>query len=219
MRSRHRKNGLGRSAFAGVVAALLAAGCSHVDLAEDRPVEIETPATRHPIAVVEDRVELAVAPGSPGLGNLEVVKFARRYQGEAKGPLVIAAPAQLERRPRLAARMREIQDILAREGIPGSRVRIRHASHDGTITLSYRRIAAVGPTCGDWSEDASRVRNDPPYANFGCTAQRNLAHMVANPTDLAFPARETPRGSDRRAVPHKAYTEAPAAPLKLDAAR
>jgi pilus assembly protein CpaD len=215
MRSRHRTNGLGRSAFAGVIAALLLAGCSHVDLAED--ANVETPATRHPIAVVEDRVELGIAAGSPGLSNLEVVRFARRFQGEAKGPLFITAPAQLERRPRAAVRMREIHDILAREGIPGSRVRVRHAGHDGTITLSYRRIAAVGPECGDWSEDASRVRNNPPYANFGCTAQRNLAHMVANPTDLAFPARETPRGSDRRAVPHKAYTEAPAAPVKLDA--
>ncbi len=66
------------------------------------------------------------------------------------------------------------------------------------MTVSYDRIAAIGPTCGDWSSDAGRNRDGIPYANFGCASQRNLAAMAANPTDLMFPARETERTSITR---------------------
>jgi pilus assembly protein CpaD len=224
MASRNRSAGLGGRACAGLLAVLLVGGCSHSMLEEEVHFEVESPQTRHPITIVDDRavLDVVLSPSSRhglGIANLEVIRFARRYHDEGKGPFVITVPPHIERRHRAAARLRDVQDVLAKEGISAGRIRVDKgpAPRAGAITLSYRRVAAVGPTCGDWSEDASKVRGSMPYRNFGCASQRNLAHMVANPIDLSVPARETPRGSDRRAIPHKAYSEAPAAPVKLDA--
>jgi pilus assembly protein CpaD len=76
-----------------------------------------------------------------------------------------------------------------------------HERHDGqsAMTLSFDRVAALGPEhCHDWSDDMARRPEVGPWRNYGCAAQRNLAAMVADPTDLVAPRPEAPRGSERR---------------------
>jgi pilus assembly protein CpaD len=73
------------------------------------------------------------------------------------------------------------------------------------VTLFYDSVVAVGPECGDWSEDVNRSPQLKPAPIFGCASRRNLAHMVAEPTDLLIPQSETPRQSDRRTTTYKEY--------------
>lgn len=206
----------------GLIAALLC-GCDHAVVPDPVHPAFTDPVKRHPISVVADRAELdiAVHEGRRGraLVKLEATRFARHYAREARGPLVIAIPARLDGRHASFAHVRDIQEAVVREGIPTERVRVLRKpgnfSHD-TITLSYDRIAAVGPICDDWSKDVTVNPDHLPYANFGCATQRNLAHMVTNPTDLSFPAREDARGSDRRAATRKVFVDAVTAPAKVE---
>jgi pilus assembly protein CpaD len=114
--------------------------------------------------------------------------------------LLIATPRRAG-----AATARELElvrGVVRASGIPSSRLRIQERS-DGqsAMTLAFDRVAAVGPThCHDWSDDMARRPEVGPWRNFGCFSQRNLAAMVADPTDLVAPAPETPRGSERRAT-------------------
>ena len=206
---------------------LAISGCDHGRLVDQAHPELTDPAKRHPISVVVDRAELDIpmlreTSRGRALANLEATRFARNYSKDGRGPIVIAIPAKFEKRHASFDRVRDIQTTFAREGIPAESVRVRRkpSGHSpDTITVSYDRIAAVGPVCGDWSEDAGRNPEEVPYANWGCASQSNLAHMVANPTDLSFPAKEDDRGSDRRTATRKAFTETAVEKVKLESTR
>ena len=74
-----------------------------------------------------------------------------------------------------------------------------------TIRVNYPRIIADAGPCGTWPEDIGpSIHNkgyldNRQYHNFGCAAQRNLAAMVENPSDLVQPRTETPAYNARRA--------------------
>jgi pilus assembly protein CpaD len=57
-----------------------------------------------------------------------------------------------------------------------------------------------------WPEDiGSSIKNkdyyeNKPYYNLGCAYQRNMAAMVANPSDLAQPRPETPTYTAQRNI-------------------
>ena len=75
------------------------------------------------------------------------------------------------------------------------------------MRLSYARLAAVTQPCADWSENVDLNRDNLPYKNFGCAVQSNMAAMIARPTDVLYPATETPRGAERRMTDQKKHTE------------
>ena len=82
-----------------------------------------------------------------------------------------------------------------------------------TIRLTYPRIAAVAGPCGVWPEDLGPSINNKgyldnkPYFNLGCANQRNLAAMVANPSDLVQPRPETGAYTARRAYGLEKYRQ------------
>lgn len=204
--------GLGAASW-GLLGLLLwtASGCAPDELY----VQLADPHRRHPIGVSAETatLELALPPAGvavPANPFFDVAKFVRRYQREAKGPLTVAVPHAVRFSRAASASVRTVRDIVHQAGIPPSHVRYfakPAGSGEDTITLSYDRIAAVAPHCGDWSESVTRNRDVLPMPNLGCASQRNLAVMVANPTDLLYPAPETDRMSERRAAALKAYIE------------
>lgn len=60
------------------------------------------------------------------------------------------------------------------------------------------KTGAHARQCGAWPEDLSEVEDNEPYANFGCSQQKNIAAMVANPQDLVTPRTQTPADAMRR---------------------
>lgn len=203
---------------------LVIAGCDHGRLPDQAHTELTDPVKRHPTSVVVDRAELDIgargdASRGRALASLEATRFARSYAKDGRGPIIIAIPGKFEQRHASFDRVKDIQTTLEREGISAERMHVRRkpaGQPQDTITLSYDRIAAVGPVCGDWSEDVSRNPQELPFPNWGCATQRNLAHMIANPTDLSFPAKEDERGSDRRTATRKAFTTAVPEPVKAE---
>jgi pilus assembly protein CpaD len=225
-RAAHRRPATLTAATIGLI-VLAIAGCDHGKLPDHAHTELTDPAKRHPISVVVDRAELDIGvhretSRGRALANLEATRFARNYTKDGRGPILIAIPAKFEKRHASFDRVRDIQTILEREGVASENVRVRRkpSGHSpDSVTLSYDRIAAVGPICGDWSIDTARNPDDLHHANYGCAVQRNLAHMVANPTDLSFPAKEDDRGSDRRMATRKAFTETVVEKAKIESTK
>jgi pilus assembly protein CpaD len=83
--------------------------------------------------------------------------------------------------------------------------------HLPAIRLSYPKMSAVAGPCGLWPEDLGpSIKNkgyfeNKSYYNFGCSAQRNLAAMVDNPSDLVQPRPETPAYTPRRSAAFQKY--------------
>jgi pilus assembly protein CpaD len=67
--------------------------------------------------------------------------------------------------------------------------------------MTFVRHAAEGPDCGRFPANLADEPKNLPFANLGCSSQRNLAAMVANPQDLLAPRTEqTARNAARRDV-------------------
>ncbi len=76
--------------------------------------------------------------------------------------------------------------------------------------MSYSKIIAEAGPCAMWPNDLGPTY-DPDttktghYWNLGCSNQRNLAAMVANPADLVQPRGESPSWTARRTVVLEKY--------------
>lgn len=206
-----RRLRVGAAVAAAALCATLVAGCDTPRVADEFHPRLTDPARRHPITVVAETATLDVAigqlpKGSEARAYVETTRFIRRYGNEGRGDLTVSVPRASSHRA--SSRLGQIRLAAHQAGIPHQRIRVAYVAgrHD-VITMSYDRIAAVGPTCGDWSSELSHDREKLPYPNWGCASQRNLAAMTANPTDLMFPANEGPRGSETRAQDVKTFNQ------------
>ncbi|MDX2156828.1 MAG: CpaD family pilus assembly protein [Hyphomicrobiaceae bacterium] len=176
---------------------------------EDALVET-TPAIGHPIAFV-DRNEVLDVELPPHHNRLsrgqwaDVYRFGLRFRNESTGPITIA---QSGRHPAIA----DIREALHAAGVEPGRIRGHGRTTRHVVTLSYDRPLTVAPQCGHWYRDVGRERERTPHPDFGCSTQRNLAGMVANPRDLMGAQPETPASSERRNRVWSKYVSGDGAP-------
>lgn len=168
-----------------------------------------SPAQRHPIIVSEQPANLSVrvARGADGLNphqRATVIDFLSKYRGSdvGNGKLTISVPAGS---PNEVAALKAVADLrlLVREyGIDDTRVAVNpyHSEREPQppIRVSYARFVAEGPNCGAWPTNLADDTRNLPYANFGCSTQRNFAAQIANPADLLGPRTMTPASAERR---------------------
>ncbi len=135
--------------------------------------------------------------------------YAQTWLQEGTGGIVIDQPTRTANAQAAAESLRDIRTILAAAGIPARGVTVRpftppNPRQLATIKLNYARITADAGPCGLWPEDLGPTMNNDiyannrPYSNLGCAYQRNMAAMVANPSDLIQPRAETPSYTKRR---------------------
>ncbi len=211
-----------RSARPAVGLALVLAGGLLV-AACDKTRELETAGTRtmdagklHPISAEWRRASFEITDAHraktwTGPLYFDVTRFVRQYGRDGRGPLDVAVPRGGSGSTAVATSLQAVRQIAQAAGVAPQRLRIHERSdRASTVTLSFQHIAANAPdNCADWSDDIKRRIETGPYRNFGCATQRNLANMVADPTDLVVPTAEADRNSDRRSIPYKAYTQRP----------
>lgn len=187
--------------IAGFLATVVALGaCDHPRLPDAIHPEVTDHTRRHPIVVAPqmESIDIAVGPGGAAQDHayIEATRFLRQYKRGTTGPLFVSLPA--DNRGAASA----IRTAIEREGVPADRIKWQYVSAPGIVTLSYDRIAAIPPVCGNWQEDVTRNPERVPYPDWGCSTQHNIAVMAANPTDTIFPAREVPRiGAERPGAP------------------
>lgn len=197
-------------ALAALLACTLAA-CKHDgDGTQVAGWALVDPSQRHPIMVSQQPATLSVhvARGGTGLTasqRAEVAQFASKYRASDSGNsrLVISAPGGGGNEVSAMNAVQDIREILLDGGFSESSIAVEaytgEGRHEPPIRISYMRYVAEGPECGhDWSENLARNPKNFHYPDFGCSAQHNLAAMVANPADLLGPRTEGPRDSDRR---------------------
>lgn len=167
---------------------------------------------RHPITLREGErtVEIFVGRKRGGLSPVQradVLAFAQNWRNESTSGIVIDVPQSPAYARSAGESMREVHSILAASGVPAQAVAVRGyrpaAAALASIKISYARLAAEAGPCGRWPKDIGiSIESDHnlnrPYWNFGCATQRNLAAMVANPTDLVQPRGEAPIYAPRR---------------------
>ncbi len=214
-----------RRVAAGVVGLLaiiagpvLLAGCTTTDeVTGSVPTDFRQ---RHPIVLKESprTVELFIGTKRGALTaaqRADVVAFARNWNHEATGGILIDLPAGTANEYAAANAAQEVRSILSAAGVPpqGIEARSYRPADPGklaTLKLSYPALIGSAGPCGLWPYDLGptydREHNENvEYWNFGCASQRNLAAMVDNPADLVQPRGETPSYTPRRTTVIEKY--------------
>jgi len=185
--------------------ALALGACNHTrqDVTASIPDDYRL---RHPIAIQEadQSINIFVGNGRGGLNatqRAEILALGRTWMREGTGAVIIDVPSQTPNARAAADSLREIKSLLSASGIPPRGIVVRHyhpadAQQFASIRVSYPKITAVAGPCGLWPEDlgpsvkSKSYLENTNYWNFGCANQRNLAAMVANPSDLVQPRPE-----------------------------
>jgi len=193
--------------------ALTLAGC----YSSTRQAEVAPPVDyrdRHPITLQqgEKTVELFISRNRGGLSpdqRADTLAFARSWQREASGGVIIDVPSDPTLKHSVHDSLRQIHSIFAQSGMPRNGVRVaQYHKRDQelpAIRLRYPKLTAQAGPCGLWPEDTgpsfgrTYTENREMY-NLGCANQRNLAAMVENPSDLIQPRAEAPAYTARRSV-------------------
>jgi pilus assembly protein CpaD len=203
-----------------VAAALLVAttalgACTHTD--EDITASISNDyRLRHPIVIQEADHTMEVLVGSrrgglTALQRAEVTAFAQSWLHEGTGGIMIDLPTATSNAYAANETLHEIEAILSAVGVPPHGVKVREyrpvdPRQFATIKLNYPKITADAGPCGVWPDDLGPTfKNDMyqtnrPYYNLGCAYQRNMAAMVADPSDLIQPRPESPGFATRRST-------------------
>lgn len=194
-------------------ATLLLAGCAsapHEDVTSSVHTDYRQ---RHPISLKEGtrKVELFIGSNRGGLTpaqRADVTSFAMAWKREATGGIVIDVPNGTSNARAATDSLREVHSIFTAAGVPKSGVYVRtYAPRNphklATVRLNYSKIKAEAGPCGLWPRDLgftydSKSMQNREYWNFGCSSQRNLAAMVADPADLVQPRGEQPAYTARR---------------------
>jgi pilus assembly protein CpaD len=203
----------GALALAGISIALSA--CTHQmeDVTASVPNDYRE---RHPIVVQESSraFELFIGSERGGLTasqRSDVATLAQTWVRDGTGVITAEVPVNTPNARAAADAYREVQSLLVAGGVPPRGIVMRNYRTESprqfaTIRLKYPRIVAEAGPCGTWPEDlGSSIKNktyleNKPYYNLGCSQQRNLAAMVANPEDLVQPRQETGNYTARRTV-------------------
>ena len=211
-----------RTAALLVGAALALGACNHTRPQSDITGSIpDDYRLRHPIAIQEADQSIAVFVGN-GRGGLnasqraEIVALGRTWMREGTGAIVVEVPSQTPNARAAADSLHEIKSLLSASGIPPRGIVVRHYHPAdpqvfAAIRVSYPRITATAGPCGLWPEDlgpsvkGKSYLENTNYWNFGCASQRNLAAMVANPSDLVQPRPEGPVYNARRTTVMEKY--------------
>jgi pilus assembly protein CpaD len=209
-----------RLAVALVALALTMGACTHTseEVTASVPNDYRL---RHPIVLQEDNRTIHVFVGNSRGGlsatqRADVAGLAETWLREGTGAIIAEVPTGTPNARTAADASREILALLAASGVPPRGVAVRNYHPEdprlfATIRLTYPRITADAGPCGVWPNDlGSSIKNkdyfeNKPYYNLGCAYQRNMAAMVANPSDLVQPRPETPTYTQQRNIVFDKY--------------
>jgi pilus assembly protein CpaD len=199
---------------AGLIAGLAAslAACNTTTATDTTGGIPDDYRARHPISLQEGKKTLVLFVGH-GRGSLlptqraEVLAFARNWQRDATGGVTIDRPMGGATERAANDSLRETMSIIVQAGVPNNGNVIRTFDAAGQksswLRLHYPLMVAHAGPCGLWPDDVGADYNvkhfqNKEYYNFGCAQQRNIAAMVANPSDLVQPRAETPPYEGKR---------------------
>lgn len=178
-----KKNKMARLAL--MVAPVLALALTACETPE-RSVDYRQ---NYPIKVASERVAITILVPDAGkamepMDETRFNRFLRDYVGRGRGRVEVSAP--LGEGEVAAMRVRKIQSFLNRQGLSGHQVLFNSSGvkESRRITLTFAANKVIVPTCRDWQKGPGFNLKNLPDHGFGCSYQRNLGLMVADPGDL-----------------------------------
>lgn len=203
---------LSRLKFAAVLVpaiAVLASGCAnrHSVTVGATPDDYRT---NHPIMISEKEqvLDLPVGRADRGATKTQVATlegFLSSYDRSAAPVLSIVAPSGSVNAYAASQVAQDFARVARENGVPSGRVMISSyqagsAEVAAPVRISFTGVKAHTEKCGRWPEDIATDERNKHYANFGCSAQSNLAAQIANPTDLLGPRKPATIDAERRGV-------------------
>jgi pilus biogenesis lipoprotein CpaD len=174
--------------IAPVVLGLLAAACNGDTPAQQTIIDNDYQ-LKHPIVVepATATMQLQSAAGHAVTDDdrRRLHDFAGVFIRRGSGSVEISVGGRGSDDAEARAYAQDIAQRLLGEGLKTSELRLQlvigdPATTPGRAALRFATAAVNLPPCRDWSESASNA----PFADFGCSVQRNLGAMVADPRDL-----------------------------------
>ncbi len=169
----------------------------------------------HPVQVVSRHVERPVTVNTESLSlspedTAQLDRFAADFLQSGSGAIEIAVPAGSGRDLALA-RANVIRSHVIARGVRPNEVLIRLSARDtdadAPLTVSYERYSVKLPECGDFSKTMTTEPRNLVSPNYGCSTQRNIAAMIANPADLVRMRGQTPADAERRSLVIQNYQQ------------
>ena len=159
-------------------------------------------------------MSLRVSRGEHGLSPAQrasVIDFFNRFKAADAGnsKLTISVPSGSPNEIAAMNAVADLRPLLADAGFSESSVAIQpyYADRDPqpSVRISYTRFVAEGPECGKWVSSLTITDRNLNHEEFGCSQQKNLAAMIANPADLISPRTMTPASAERRDMTYGKY--------------
>ena len=164
------------------------AGC-----AADQTVDGEKAATydyrlKHPLSVTPSLAVLRLSGDGHGLAAADrprVIAFAAEFVRRGDGQMEVSVGAGEAADAKARGLAQEIAASLLEEGLKAAEIKLQLVLDEPTLPAGqaiarFQSTTVQLPECYDWRSGDGNA----PYANFGCSMQRNIGSMVSNPKDL-----------------------------------
>lgn len=188
--------------------ALAAAGCTTVGTSDVDMRDFDY-RERHPILVSNEPevFDMQVGMRGPALSpeiGAAIRQYVQEYRDDGTGSITIQVPTGSANELAAASTGHAVHYALVRAGVPRGQIQVApyevgDHSKAASLRLSYLRVKAVVPTCGLWPSGSDTNFENRDSFEFGCSQQKNLAAMVADPADLLMPRAMDPADGNRRA--------------------
>jgi pilus assembly protein CpaD len=204
-----------RIAGAGLVAAFLAA--CETDMVQ------HDPHVSHPTTVEQKTARLDLGPlyaGKPTPADEQRInEFLAAYYGQGGKPLDVTVSGRSVDDPAAREHALQLANALMERGVPAEEINlyVQQAEAAGVSHMAFPIFVVAPEECGYWDKPLDSDYENGISSNFGCSVQRNIDVMAANPRDLAYPQEMTPGRSGARAfyvIDH--YTRGEALPSAND---
>lgn len=166
--------------------------------------------TNHPIVVGERETVLDLPVGASAYGMTKFQKtridgFMADFDARSAGYVQVLVPTGSVNEAAAQRASGDITAYLRRLGVSRNQIAVQPyvspvPEASPPIRISYAVMRAYTDKCGRWPKDMLDDTDNKHYANFGCSAQNNLAAQVANPTDLLGPRKPGPIDAENRDV-------------------
>jgi len=164
--------------------------------------------TRHPI-VLTDALAVLDVPATrsmlrlPADAQANVAAFGQKFATSGAPAIAIVTPRGSANQAAAQRIAGEVKYILAASGVPSQTIDFRSypalpRDTEAPVRIAYSRIVARTDQCGEWPDQLADTSQNRNYENFGCATQQNLAAIVDNPLDFAYPRASTPADAARR---------------------
>lgn len=166
----------------------------------------------HPIKVGTKSAGLVLNEPANGMlsdkDRRRLYDFATDFAERGTGMVQVSVEADSPGDAAARAFLGRIVTLLVQDGVPADKVEPQlvingEVKGPRTVVLTARQYVAELPECGAATGGYEATMANAPSSNFGCSVQRNIGAMVANPRDMIRAREESPAPSVRelREVP------------------